>query len=78
MDQLIRESGKIAMCMQQVEFVDQPDTAFLGTTQGGLARSSSITRWIGSPLEGSRISGQYYASSNAAVDVVVLTEFELL
>ena len=64
--------------MRHVEFVDHPDQMFLGTTQGGLSRSSSIIRWIGSPLEGSRIAGQHYVSSNAAVDAVVFREFELL
>ena len=60
------------MCMRHVKFVDQPDQMFLGTTQGGLSRSSSIIRWIGSPPERSRIAGQHSVSSNAAVDAVVL------
>ena len=58
--------------MRLVEFVDQPDQTFLRTTQGGLYRSSSIIRWIGSPPKGSRIAGQHSVSSNAAVDAVVL------
>ena len=61
--------------MKQVEFVDQSDQEFLGTTQGGLPRSSSITCWIGSPPERSRITGQHIVSSNAAVDAVVLGSF---
>ena len=53
----IRKSRRIATCMRQVEFVDLPDQRFLGTAQGGLSRSLSIARWIGSHPKGSRIAG---------------------
>ena len=51
---------------------------FLGTTQGGISRSSSTTCWTRRPLERSRIAGQYPVSSNAAVDAVDFGEFEIL
>ena len=52
--------------MRQVTFVDQPDQAFLGTTQGGISRPSSITCWTGSPPERSRIAGQHSVSATSA------------
>ena len=64
--------------MQQVKFVDRPGQEFLGTTQGVLPQSSSITCEIESPPERSRIAGKYSVSSNATVDSVVFREFELL
>ena len=53
----LRKSRGIATCMRQTKVFYQPDQTFLGTRKGGLSWSSSITRWIGSPLEGSRIAG---------------------
>ena len=75
---LYKSVGYIATCMQQVAFFDQPDQTFLGTTQGGLSRSSSINRWTGSPPERTRIAVQHSVSSNASVDAAVFREFELL
>ena len=54
MERFKRKSRGNATCMRQVEFVEQLDHTCLETTQGEISRSSSITRWIGSPPERSQ------------------------